>query len=89
MVFVSIKDVLSRAIVPAIAATTVMSIVYFETVIPIILKLLFASILTVVGYASWIGYRQNKGVNGEWPANLVLIGACASGVIALVVSIFV
>ncbi|MBV5263511.1 hypothetical protein [Pinisolibacter aquiterrae] len=87
MAFLSIKEVVSRAITPAAAVATVMGIVYFETMIPIVLKTTVAAALALVGYASWTGYRQNKGVNGEWPFNLALTGACGAGAIVLVASL--
>ncbi|NLH80164.1 MAG: hypothetical protein GX458_04870 [Phyllobacteriaceae bacterium] len=49
-------------------------------------KLLLLAVTAVVGWASWTGYFQNRGENGEWPFNILFFVLSAAGAVALVAS---
>lgn len=85
------KGPLGRAgsvVVPLLAAVTVMSIVSFETLFPILARLLAMVVLTVVAWASWTGFRQNRGRNREWPINLAVLAVSALAAVGVLVSAF-
>lgn len=74
--------------VPILAMAAVVLIVDFETVLPVVAKLFSIMVLWVVAWASWVGYRQNRRRNREWPINLVVLTLSSVAVAGLALSFF-
>lgn len=81
------RKLLAPALLLAGALTTSIAIAYFSVVVPILVKLAVCALLGFVAWASWAGYRQNRGLNREWPLNLLIIALSIVGIAVLIASI--
>lgn len=78
-----------RLLVPIGAILTVVAAYFAFTHVWTSGKLTVIAALGIVAWASWSGYRQNRGLNGEWPINLAILAASSVGILGLVISFFV
>lgn len=81
------RKLLSPLLLLAGALTTSVAIAYYSIVVPVLVKLAVCLLLGLVAWASWVGYRQNRGINDEWPLNIVLGLLSIVGIAVLAVSL--
>ncbi len=82
--FASVWESLS---IPAAALAALFAVYFAFGNFWLAVKLLSILFLCLMSWASWTGYRQNRGRNDEWPVNLLVLGASISGGVVLIASI--
>lgn len=80
------KDLAGRAAIPAAAFAVLAILALVMLFVPVALKLAGCMILGLIAAASWVGYRQNRRVNAEWPYNIAFLVASSCGILGLVAS---
>lgn len=80
------KDLAGRAAFPAAAFAVLAIVALLVLYVPVLLKLAGCLFLGLIASASWVGYRQNRRVNAEWPYNVAFLVASTFGIVGLVAS---
>lgn len=78
----------SKVAVPIAAVVVAVAILGLPFVLSLLVKLAGGVMLATMAFASWIGFRQNRHRNREWPFNIGLLLASSLGLAGLTASLF-
>lgn len=81
-----IHYLLDVLLLPLAALLTALVAIYGFSHFDVVGRIFAIALLGLIAWASWIGYRQNRRLNDEWPVNLTILGVSMLGIVVLIFS---